>query len=408
MRKVHFGTYFVTASIVCICIIGLYLPLYEFIRLDGDSISYVLNSKRSLAESIRLGFSHWGIYRSLAIALKTLVYANLEVSTQFALYSILFSVAAKMLFVFSLFRFLKFGFDIFPFVLSAAICNIFFLDIALMLSRSINDFIGSMLGALFLYICSKEQVCGERIFLVSLLFVFVGLVGYESYIVFAFPLVIIFRKDQASNVIGGLLSGICIVALMQSNGFYLNHPKLVNASASALQQSYALPSYAVTKFNQFFISIQTIELEDLIYSLVISTLLFIALQYSYGIWKKSLIPLETRSATVISGALIAVSGLLPTCVALLTAQVGPQGSRIQWLLIGGVVWMMAIGCVAVENKLHRAVKFANVAFSLVFFISILLVLQLAKSLGKRDYAYIDSSIFRNLPIVYYIRNMDSK
>ena len=230
------------------------------------------------------------------------------------------------------------------------------------------------------------------------------MVGYESYILYVFPLVVVFRKERATSVISGFLCGVCIIAVMQLNGFYLNHPKLIHESIVVIKMAHNSDNYVSAKLGQFFITVRLIKMNEIIYPLILAVILFFILKFSANDSKYSAVPTFNIS-TALNGALISLLGWLPVFITLLIAKVGPHDSKIQWLLLGGGMWMTTIGCVISESGKFRIVSIARFLLSFIFFLSIILVIQLSKGLKNHDYYYIDKSIFRNLPIVYSAKNI---
>jgi len=399
IRKViNYRLYVNTILIIIVCIFGLIIPLYEFIKLDGDSAGY---TSRSIIDSIKTGFANWGVYRSLAIAVKSIIYSTFDFESNVFLTTTLFAIGAKLIFLIALFNFTKINYKYFQCVLAASICNIFFVDISSVLSRSINDFIGSLLAALFLYICSNNRVQGKTIFFVSLLFVFIALIGYESYLIFAFPIVVIFKNDQSIRVLGGFVLGVLLISLMHLNGIYLNHPKITNDPVTAIIQSLFISDFFIGKALQFHTTIQTIRPLDIGYSCLMAVILFYLVRTFYT--EKDFLLANsvatTKEKAIPRGLFIILAGFLPIILAFLTSKVGPHGSKIQWLLIGGPIWMTVFGCIITERKKINIFVLICVSLSALFFVSILLTIQLAKGLKLHDLEYLDKSIFRNLPIV---------
>ena len=64
--------------------------------------------------------------------------------------------------------------------------------------------------------------------------------------------------------------------------------------------------------------------------------------------------------------------------------------------------MAVFGFVITKSKFNFFVVL-RVFLSFLFFASILLTIQLAKGLQNNDIEYLDKSIFRNLPIVFFSR-----
>jgi hypothetical protein len=386
--------------IIIVCLVGLIIPLYEFVNLDSDSVGYI---NRSIIDSIKMGYVNWGIYRSLAIVVKSILLSMFDFESNILVATTLFAISAKLIFLIALFNFTKTSYKYFPCVMAASICNIFFIDIALILSRSINDFIGSLLAALFLYICGKERVQGKALFLVSFLFVFLGLIGYESYIIFAFPIVIVFKKHQYINLICGFVFSVLLISFMHVNGIYLNHPKIINGPVSSVNQSLHIGNFLIGKAVQFHTTIQTIQPLEIGYSCIMGVILFRLIRVSY-IQKNYFLAnsgVVTKKRTISRGLFVALAGFLPIFLVFLTSKVGPHESKIQWLLIGGPIWMTVFGFIITESKKINIFAVVRVSLSLLFLASILLTIQLAKGLKHHDIEYLDNSIFRNLPIVQF-------
>lgn len=382
-----------TIIVIIICFFGLIFPLYPFIHLDSDSVNYL---KSDVVEAAVRGYSSWGVYRVGAIVFKSLVYAIPGVTEGWFAIQIIASVMAKVVFSIAASRALSLDKCFLPLIIAAAIGQIFWLDISLVLSRSLNDLLSAFLAAIFLYITSKKNYEGRR--LASLVFFYglLSLVMYESYSLYAVIIVLAVRLNQALWIIIGGFSATILTLALHFEGTFLRSPKFIQSANSAMNGLKGFNLYFESKLDQVIVSVSHVVLNDILIALFFGVLMLIVLSFAYKDLSQAKSKNEKNIQLRFSRWILIIFGMMPLLLLFATAKIGPNGSRMQWLIIGNSIWMLVLGLVVGSQMNRFSRQFLSILVACFFGFSVLLTNQLAYALKACDMPYLQNSIYRNL------------
>jgi len=380
-------------SVILLVIYGIALPLQSFINLDGDSVAYM---SHSFYYNSSVAYENYGIYRSVAIAVKSVILKLYDFSFNYYPASFLIALLARVAFLVSCIALLKLNKNSIVFLLAAATCNIFFIDTFTLLSRSLNDLIGCIVAVSFMWLASRVCISRYKMTLLVILFMLVGLVTYESYILFSFVIVFVTRKSERLYVFMGVVFGTYCIFLMNKYNIFLIHPKLSATSKDIIEGNLSLITYTFGKYLQLLVTISDVSYPALIKTFLFTLCLFFILSCASN--KNN----DDRNGEIFvsnkfsSGMYIFLGGLLPSIAAYFLGKIGPQSSKIQWLLLSGLVMMTAISFSIFSFKNRTLILFGNVCLSFFFGISVLLINQLSIDLALKNYCNIKDGLFRNI------------
>ena len=381
--------------IIALSFVGLVLPLLDFIALDGDTANY---SSHITADNISNSFNQWGIYRILAIFLKSVFFNTFDFSGSYLQLSSVATYIARSAFIVAVIYIFGVGKRYFLFVFSGAICNVFFLDVITSTSRSLNDLIACSIAILFIYLASKEYFAGLKMVALAFVFVFIGLIGYESYIIYSFVLLFALKEQERFSIFFGVGFGLFSIYLMNKYGFLLAHPKLSSTPNVVSGQALPLASYAASKFDQFLVSVSGVTYQIALTSIFVGLALYLTIYLSFGSGCGRPKRGEKEYGRSLSaGLLIIFGGALPMLLGYSIGYVGPHGSKLQWLLISGSIFMTSIGLVVINFGSIIVYRILSLIFTSFFGVSVLMVNQLAVDLHKNDFCKIRNGLFRNIP-----------
>lgn len=386
---------FLAICVIVLVTLGLVVPIYRFIYFDPDSISY---GSRSIDSSIGIGFRNWGIYRSLAITFKALIFTYFDLSNIYLPLSVVIAFLSRIIFLKVLISSFRLNSNFFVFFLISSVCNIFFIDTFTLMSRALNDLLGSLIAILFMYFQGKFE--GKKLILLTFLSLILGLVGYDSYIYFSILVAFSMRRDQRSNIFFSSVVGLLLIYFMNVNHFFLRHPKFKSPEweTQAVESSFSVITFLGSKYNQFLVSISGVNLLTLLISLIFGCLLYVVLVDSLKPVAEEKLQNFGRSQIVSGGLLIGGSSGVIILAYLIGAN-GPANSKLQWLVLSVAITIFSIGTISVIPISRFFVSVLGFVYSVIFGASVLLILQLSNDLKGGDYCKLQAGIFRNITTV---------
>lgn len=386
---------FLAICVIVLVTLGLVVPIYRFVYFDPDSISY---SSRSIDSSIGIGFRNWGIYRSLAVTFKALVFTYFDLSNIYLPLSVVIAFLSRIIFLKVLISSFKLNSNFFVFFLISSVCNIFFIDTFTLMSRALNDLLGSLIAVLFMYF--QEKFEGKKLILLTFLSLILGLVGYDSYIYFSILVAFSMRRDQRINIFFSGAIGLLLIYWMNVNHFFLSHPKLKSPQweSQVVESSFSVTTFLGSKYNQFLVSISGVNLLIILISLIFGCLLYVVLVDSLKPITREKLQNFGRSQ-IVSGGLLIVGSCGVIILAYLIGANGPDNSKLQWLVLSVAITIFSIGIISVIPIRRFFVSVLGFVYSVIFGTSVLLILQLSNDLKGGDYYKLQAGIFRNITTV---------
>lgn len=392
---------FLVICVLILATLGLVLPIHNFIAFDSDSISY---SSSSIGSSIEQGFSKWGIYRFLAIAFKAILFNYFDLSNIYLPLSIIIAFLSRFIFLRVLISSFYLNSNFLVFLLISSVCNVFFIDSFTLMSRSINDLIGSLIAIIFMYF--QRGLKGFKLMFLVLLSLVLGLVGYESYILFSLVVAFSVRSSERINIFISGFVGLFLIYYMNLNQFLLRHPKLnmSGLESEKVDSSISAVKFLESKYDQFLVFISDVGLAEILLAIIFSGLIYVILTYSLKptVHKQYL---SFNGSQVVSSVLMIVGSTGIIIATYFVGAIGPDGSKLQWLLISGMITICSVGIILIKPIDNIFVNLLGIIYSVLFGVSVLLVLQLAKDLTARNYCKLEAGIFRNITTV--VNNMNS-
>ena len=388
--------------VVSLCIIGLALPVFPYLLLDTDSSYFITHD---FNEVVNHSYQRWGIYRIAGFFLVKCVYSIPFIEKLWLPIEILSAFAAKFIFVLAAIRILKLDTRFLPLLFAAAVGQIFWTGTALMLARSLNDLLAAVVGAAFLYFASSDQCRGVWMGLLVVAYGLMCLVTYESYCFYSVAIILATRPSQWKSImVGGIIASVCIFFL-QIEGTFLHSPKLIASySAQAFVGTRAVDGYLMNKVDQMAVTVAAVTIQSVTLSLFAANAMFFVLMRSFSIAKPDQSAKNQKNGLL--GAVILIVGCVaPLALAVATLpSIGPNGSRINWILISGSLWLFIFALVFVAQYKPRVIFGLVTIVSFIFGISVLLMLQLSKAIDEGDNAYLQRSLFASYAVMGHLGN----
>ncbi len=259
--------------ILLLVLVFMIAPLLPLLTLDSDAQRYF---STSLTEMVSSSFQSWGIYRQVAIVLKSLLIGPLVKLNIWREAQIVCCLLAQLIWIIAGCICLRVPKTRWPIVLLLVFASGLWIGTLLYLARALNQLIAASLAAAVLLYPRFEQLNCKKQSVVLCLYVFATILTYESHLLPTLAILAISGRVKLRSFISPAAI-MAALAFAQMGGFLINNPKIISLQSSWGQGLYDIWPYMLTKTGQIYFTLRHIQWTDATFLIGSIVILFVFL-----------------------------------------------------------------------------------------------------------------------------------